>query len=365
MTAIPPDPRDPELSAGPPPPLGPADLFALAPRAILEMAEDYVLLGRVRRPRRRGRRLAAEVEGSEDVYPCRVDLTAGDGGIRIVPSCACPSQRPFCKHVLALVQLWARAPGDFVAVDALERALAAHSADVVAARLADVAMGGCDPLECLQAAARPVDWAALPPGRCLEDWEAFRVWAADAGLWPEAALALGVRIAGAPGGPPTDRGAPAAVASRQLAWWLTRMVGVLPPAGLLPWLRHLFRRLDAAAAAGGGPALVPELGVWLSRLAAALPAERAAEGAWLARFAAAAPALGPVFEAETARLLWAAEVSLRLAVAPAVPDASAGGHAASDRCRAVLDAFAAERAGSQARPVGGVETAQHPRLGGS
>lgn len=343
-----PGPGDHQACPGPPPSLGPADLFPLASSAMLEMAEDYVLLGRVRRPRRRGCRLAAEVEGSEDVYPCRVDVAPADEGIRLAPWCACPSQRRFCKHVLALLGLWARAPEQFVAVDQLERALATRAAPLVAARFADVAMGGRDPLECMQAAAQPLHYDALPPGRCLEEWEAFRSAAEESGRWPEAALALGVRIAGAPAGMPADRGAPAAVASRQLAWWLTHMVGTLPPAGLLPWLQHLFRRLEAAAAAGDGPALAPELGVWLARLAAALPAERSAEGGWLARFAAATPALGPVFEAETERQLWAAEVSLRLAVAPAVP--SAGGEGVPARCRALLEAMAGERAAARPLP---------------
>lgn len=352
------DPRDAEPSVGPPPALGPADLFALAPAPLLEAARDYVLLGRVRRPRRRGCRLAAEVEGSEDVYLCRADLTPGDGAVQILPACACPSQRPFCKHVLALLQLWASASQEFVPVDEFEHNLAMLPGPVVASYLADAAMDGLNPLERLRTAARPPEWTAAPPGRCLEEWEAFRTWAATAGLWPEAALALGIRIAGRPDGSPTDHGVTAAIASRQLAWWLTRMIGVLPPAGLLPWLRHLFRRLDAAATSADALALAPELGVWLARVAVALPEERSCERRWLARFAVVTPTLAPVFEAEARRLLWSAEVSLRLAVAPAVPN-SAGGGAVSGRCRTVLDAFQKEHAKEHAEPA---DTARRRRV---
>lgn len=326
-------------TAGPPPSLGPAELFALAPAGLLEIASDYVQLGYVRRPRRRGCVLAAEVEGSADVYHCRAELRPGEGRPAILPTCACPSGRPFCKHVLALLTLWSRAPGEFAAVDDLERALAARPGPEVAACLAAVAMEALDPLERLRDAARPRQWEALPPGECLEHWEAFREWASVAGRWPEAALHLGARIAGPPGSPPAGGGAPAAVASRQLAWWLWRMAEGLPPAALLPWLRHLFHRLDAAATADDAAALPPELGVYLARLATALPPERAAERRWLVRFAAATQVLAPIFEAEVLRLLWTGELGLRLASAP--------GSAAVQRCHLVAEQWRQETA---ARP---------------
>lgn len=327
-----------------PPALSPTDLFALARRGMLELADDYVRLGRVARPRRRGRRLAAEVEGTDDVYTCRADLWAADGRTRVEAWCACPSQRPFCKHVLALLLLWTRSPEEFAALDAWEDALAGRDSRVLAALLADVAMGASDALDGLRRAAEPPDFSTRPPGACLQQWEAFRAAAERAGSWPEAALQLGVRIAGQPGSAPADYGAAAALASRQLAWWLTLMVRPLPAPALLPWLRHLFMRLEAAAGAGDAAALAPELAVWLARLAASLPAARQSEAAWLARFCAAQPRLRPVCEAELQHLFWGAEVGLRLAVAPALP--SAGGEGMPDRCRVLLAALQAEARGA-------------------
>ena len=335
VTSGQPDPVADAWAAGPPLALREPDVFSLASRGLLEAALDYVLLGRVRRPRRRGAVIAAEVEGSESTYCARASLAAG-GPVQITPACDCPSQRPFCKHVLALLLLWTREPQAFLSLDTAEAVLARRPAAVVAALLAEAAMGGGDPLEALALAGHPPDWDGLPPGRCLEDWQAFAAWGELHGRWPEAALTLGARIAGPPGRPPTDGGAQAAVVSRQLAWWLTNMTAVLPPPALLPWLSHLAARLEGAARRADAAALAPELAVHLARLATALPEERAAERRWLAHFAAAAASLGPVFEAETERLLWSAETAIRLAVSPAVPDAAPGGPATADRCRAVL-----------------------------
>lgn len=320
------------------PPLREADLFGLASAGLLELALDYVLLGRVGRARVRGATLAATVEGSQDTYTVRVILQAPeratDGAPGIQPSCDCPSRRPYCKHVLAVLLLWARDPATFVRLDASEAALRAWPARDLAALLAEAAMDGADLLGVLCAAGRPADWHAMPVGRCLEDWATFLAWAREVGAWPQAAFTLGARIAGPPGSEPLDHGVHAAVASRQLAWWLTCAAPLLPAASVLPWVRHLCARLERAELRGDVAALPPELAVWLARAAVALPAARDGERRWLGRFAAGVPALRLVFEGELQRLRWGAEVALRLAVAPAAPEV--GGEATADRCRELL-----------------------------
>lgn len=322
-----------------PPPLGEADLFGLASAGLLELAMDYVLLGRVGRARVRGATLAATVEGSQDTYTVRVVLQvperAGDARAPgIQPSCDCPSRRPYCKHVLAVLLLWARDPAAFVRLDASEAALRAWPARDLAALLAEAAMDGADLLGVLCAAGRPADWNSLPVGRCLEDWAAFLGWAREAGAWPQAAFTLGARIAGPPGSEPVDQGVHAAVASRQLAWWLTCAAPLLPAPSVLPWVRHLCVRLERAELQGDVAALPPELAVWLARAAVAMPAARDGERRWLGQFAAGVPALRLVFEGELQRLRWGAEVALRLAVAPAAPEV--GGAAVAARCRELL-----------------------------
>lgn len=320
------------------PPLREADLFGLASAGLLELAMDYVLLGRVGRARVRGATLAATVEGSQDTYTVRVILQApervADGPPGMQPSCDCPSRRPYCKHVLAVLLLWARDPAAFARLDASEAALRAWPARDLAALLAEAAMDGADLLGVLAAAARPVDWTALPVGRCLEDWAAFLGWAQAVGAWPQAAFTLGARIAGPPGSEPVDQGVHAALASRQLAWWLTCAAPLLPAPSVLPWVRHLCVRLERAELHGDAAALPPELAVWLARAAVALPAAREGERRWLGHFAAGVPALRLVFEGELQRLRWGAEVALRLAVAPAAPEV--GGAVAAARCSDLL-----------------------------
>jgi hypothetical protein len=319
-----------------------ADLFALAGAGLLEAARDYVLLGRVRRPRRRGARVAAEVEGSDATYVCSADVEAlPDAAPRLLPACDCPSQRPYCKHVLALLHLWATDPDAFACLDDAEARLRTRPAGTLAGLLCGAAMGEGDPLDIALAAAAPLDWATLPSGRCLEAWQDFRADAVRAARWPEAAFSLGLRIAGRPGDQPRRRGADAAVDLRQLCWWLTLVGGDLPDAAVRPWLGQLVAHLESARLAGDAASLPPELGVWLARLAEALPDAFAADRLWLARFAAAVPTLRPVFEAQTQLLLWTEEVAARVAVAPAVPEEVAV------RCRQTLAAMATTLAADQ------------------
>jgi len=313
--------------------LQPADLFPLAAAGLRQAAADYVLLGHVQRARRRGPRIAAEVQGSDAVYACSVDIERDAGGLRLSPRCDCPSQRPYCKHVLAALQLWSTQPEAFTALDAAEAALRQRPAEDLAELLATLAMGEGDALQTLDQAAAVPDWAALSPGRCLQAWERFRSDALASSAWPAAALDLGLRIAGAPGSTPRHRGADAALPLRQLCWWLTLLLPDLPPPALQPWLRHLCTQLEAARLGAEPAALPPELGAWLARLAAALPAPVAADRRWLARFAAEVPTLRAVCAAQLQVLLWSEELAVRLAVSPALPEPVAG------RCREALDAM--------------------------
>lgn len=331
--------------AGEPAALSESQIFGLTSAGMLELARDYVMLGRVHRPRRRGPAIAAEVDGTDATYTCRAEILGGAGAApSITPGCDCPSHRPYCKHILALLLLWAGQPAAFAPIDAWEVELHTHAPAELADLLAATAMGA-DALHVLQEAAVIPDWPSEPPGRCLQEWERFRTWAEANGQWPEAALDLGARIAGPPGSPGArvaPDGVAPALAARQLAWWLTRMLAVLPGPALVPWLEHLFARLNALAA-GRPESVPPELAVWLARLAAALPEARAPERAWLAHFSAHIPTLGPAFEAELQRARWEAELTLRLAVAPALP-APDTAHTASGH-RAALAAFEAARAG--------------------
>ncbi len=337
-------PGDAGPAVGGPARLDEVDLYPLAPPTLLEAGRDYALLGRVRRPRRRGAWLAAEVEGSDEEHLARARLERPEPGAacHVAPACTCPSQRPFCRHVLALLYLWVWRPETFLDVDAWERTLAALPAAHAAAALADAAMGEADALTALRNLARQ-DWEAAPPGRVLELWASFRQGAREQGRWPEAALGLGLRIAGAPGDPlPAD---PLAVRARQLAWWLCLLAPELPPPALGPWLERLFALVAAAGRSGAG--LPVEVAVWLARLAVALPEARRAEAGWIARFAAASP-VADVFAAELQRLLWESEVSWRLAAGPA-PAAVVRLHPA----RALWAAFCEERrAQGQPLPAG-------------
>lgn len=326
--------------------LGEPDLFALAPAKMLEAARDYVLLGRVHRPRRCGALLAGEVEGNDETYPVRATVAAPEGSTQITPTCPCPSQRPYCKHVLALLWQWADAPESFLPVDIWRADLSGRSADELADLLADIAMGTADPLTLVENAAAGPDWDNLTPGQCLEQWERFRASALEAGRWPEAALDLGKRITGGLDRLPVGGGPQAAVATRQLAWFLTRIADDLPPPALVPWLRNLEQRLEAADPLEP-QALPPELGVWVARLAADLPSERGAERRWLARFAATRPALAPVVTAELQRLRWTDEVALRVAVAPATL-AGRTQPSKADHCLEALAAMNDERASASA-----------------
>lgn len=330
-----------------PAPLGETDLFALAPAKMLEAARDYVLLGRVHRPRRCATLLAAEIEGNDETYPVQATVAAVDGSTQIAPNCPCPSQRPYCKHVLALLWQWADAPDSFLPVDAWRAQLATRSADDLAHLLADVAMGTADPLALVEGAATGPNWDSLTPGQCLEEWERFRASARAGERWPEAALELGRRITGSLDRPQTGGGAQAAITTRQLAWFLTLLAQDLPPPALVPWLRHLEARLEAADPQQA-QALPPELGVWLARLAAALPAERGAERRWLARFAAVHPTLAPVVTAELQRMRWSDEVALCVAVAPATV-AGRTEPSMADRCEEALAAMRAESESARAR----------------
>lgn len=320
-------------------------IFGLTTTGMLEMARDYVLLGRVHRCRRRGPRIAADVDGTDATYTCAAEVLPGaDGGVHIDPVCDCPSRRPYCKHVLALLFLWADDPSAFAPVDAWEARLRNHPPAALADLLATLAMGA-DPLEVVRAAAATPDWNAEPPGRCLQEWRRFRAWAQECDRWPGAALDLGARIAGPPGSPATSvsaSGAHPALAARQLAWWLTRMIPILPEPALLPWLDHLLARLSAFEHDRLGVSPPPELGVWLARLSAALPASREPERGWLVRFAASFPTLAPVFEAELQHARWEAELTLRLAVAPARPVPAAAEDGSG--YLAALAAFEAARA---------------------
>jgi hypothetical protein len=336
----------PELE--PPAPLREADLFGLAPAKLLEAARDYVLLGRVHRPRRCGGLLAAEIEGTDDTYPVRATLDAVDGTLQISPVCPCPSQRPYCKHVLALLWQWVDDRGSFLQVDGWRLALQNRPVPELADLLADVAMGIADPLALVEGSLTP-DWEALTPGQCLERWDQFRASQRDAGRWPEAALALGLRITGPLEQPVSAPSAQAAITARQLAWWLSLVVAELPAPALVPWLRHLEQRLEAADPRDGA-ALPPELGVWIGRLAVALPAERAAERRWLARFAAGRETLAPVCEAELQRLRWGDEVAVRVAVAPATVAARDAASVAG-RCQDALEAMRAEDRHSAQAPT--------------
>lgn len=317
-----------------PAPLHEADLLPLAGRGLLEAARDYVDLGFVLAPRRRGARLAAEVQGTEDLYACRVEVRASvDGGApELGPQCACPSRRPFCKHVLALLLLWARRPEGFESLDDLEVRLRRIPAAELAALCGDAALEHRGLGAALETAAADPDWAAAPPGRCLQEWERFRASGLARGTWPEEALTLGSRIAGAPGSPRVRAAADAALELRQLAWWLTLLSPDLPPAAVRPWVRHLAARLEEARGRGPAAALPPEVGVHLASLAGALPDALAAERRDLAGFVAGVPTLAPVFEAQLQVMLWGEELGARLAVAPRLPATGA-------RCREALAAL--------------------------
>jgi hypothetical protein len=313
-----------------------ADLFPLAARGLLEAARDYVDLGFILRPRRRSRRLAAEVRGTEDVYACGAEVRRPEEGgpPSITPRCACPSRRPFCKHVLALLQLWVLRPEEFLALERVEERLRRLPSAELAALLCDVAEEGRDLTGALAAATAPSEWDQAPPGACLQEWERFREDSREAGRWPEAALLLGSRIAGPPGSPVPRPGAATAVGLRQLAWWLTLLCADLPEPAIRPWARHLEAQLEAAQLVGGtAAALPPELAPHLARLACALPAGLGGERRWLAAFAAAVPTLAGPFEAQAAALLWDEELAARLAVSPRLPEA------AGARCREVLEVF--------------------------
>lgn len=317
-----------------PPRLHEADLLSLAGRGLLEAARDYVDLGFVLAPRRRGPHLAAEVQGTEDRYACRVELRgpSAGGAPEMAPECACPSRRPFCKHVLAVLLLWVRSPEAFEPLDDLEARLRRIPAALLAALCCDAALADPGLGAALRAAASDPDWAAAPPGRCLQEWERFRASALARGTWPEDALTLGTRIAGAPGSPRLRAAADAALELRQLAWWLTLLGPDLPPVALRPWLRHLVARLEEARGRGPGAALPPEVGVHLAALAGALPEALATDRRDLAAFVAGVPTLAPVFEAQLQLMLWGEELGGRLAVAPRLPAAGA-------RCREALAAL--------------------------
>lgn len=326
---------------GGPASVGDSDLIGLAAPAVLERAGDYVHLDRLYRTRRYGDVLAAEVEGSEDRYACRVEVRREAGRLVLRPTCACPSRRPYCAHVLAVLILWGRSPAAFVPLEPGGLALSARPAAALAALLVGCALGGADPLDVVQEAGQGLDWSAQPPGRCLEAWDAFEAGARAAGRWPEAALDLVIRIAGAPGAPQSDRDARAAVTSRHLAWWLVRSAALLPAPALRPWTRKLAARLQTAQAGGDTGALPPALGVWLARLAAALPPEVADERHWLAAFTAGVPTLAGVFEAELQRILWTAEVAQRVGASPATASRSAAAGEALTAFRAEVASRAA------------------------
>ena len=321
--------------SGAPAPVGDGDLIGLAAPAVLERAGDYVHLERLRRMRRHGQVLAADVEGREDRYACSVEVRREADRLVLRPTCSCPSRRPFCAHVLAVLILWGRMPAAFVPLEPGRLALAVRPAADLAALLVGCALGGADPLDVVQAAGRDVDWGGQPAGRCLEAWDAFEASSREAGHWPEAALNLAVRIAGAPGTPAADRDARAAVASRHLAWWLVRAAAVLPAPALRPWTRHLAARLQLAQTITDAGALPPALAVWLARMAVALPAEVAEERRWFSAFTAGVSTLAGVFEAELQRIFWAAAVAQRVGASPAAV-------ARAEACAQALAVFHAE-----------------------
>ncbi len=91
-----------------------------------ERGRRYREQGRIRHPRRQGRTLKAECEGSQPA-PYRVEAALDAGGIASA-ECSCPmGEGGYCKHVVALLLTWIDAPGDFTEAETLEALLSSHS----------------------------------------------------------------------------------------------------------------------------------------------------------------------------------------------------------------------------------------------
>jgi uncharacterized Zn finger protein len=87
-----------------------------------DRGETYFQEDRIQRPRREGRTLKAECQGSQP-SPYHVEATLDNDGI-VEAVCSCPmGEGGYCKHVVALLLTWVEAPEDFSELEPLEETL--------------------------------------------------------------------------------------------------------------------------------------------------------------------------------------------------------------------------------------------------
>ena len=102
-----------------------------APRFV-ERGRDYFRQGRIRNPRRAGRRLKAECQGSQP-QPYRVEAALDEGGVATA-RCSCPmGEGGACKHVVALLLAWVDDPSAFTKTETLHARLQQFSKDQLVA----------------------------------------------------------------------------------------------------------------------------------------------------------------------------------------------------------------------------------------
>jgi hypothetical protein len=96
------------------------DLRSLCSEAVLERGFDYYRQKRVLHPIIGNDHMRAEVAGSS-YEPYRVEIRAKGSNIKDLSiSCTCPYEDGVCKHAIALLYTWIRAPSSFSSIKLLD-----------------------------------------------------------------------------------------------------------------------------------------------------------------------------------------------------------------------------------------------------
>jgi len=113
------------------PALSRSDVRDWTEQRFYDRGETYFRQDRIQRPRREGRTLKAECQGSRP-GPYHLEATLHDDGIAAA-ECSCPvGGGGRCKHVVALLLTWVEAPEEFSDRDPLEQTVQELSKDALA-----------------------------------------------------------------------------------------------------------------------------------------------------------------------------------------------------------------------------------------
>ena len=96
------------------------DLRSLCDEAVLKRGFDYYRQKRVLHPIIHNDRIHADVAGSS-YEPYRVEIKAGGNNVKDLSiSCTCPYEDGVCKHAIALLYTWIKAPSIFSSIKLLD-----------------------------------------------------------------------------------------------------------------------------------------------------------------------------------------------------------------------------------------------------